>query len=62
VKEGKIMRFLILAEYVKSGKKLWWNSSVNDIWKKDTTAFLPGSLTKVKIIDVIDLSMITKEI
>jgi hypothetical protein len=54
------MRYLVLAEYVKSGKRLWWNSSVNDIWKKDTITFLPGSITQVKIVDIVDMDIIGK--
>ena len=50
------MKYLILAQYVKSGKKTWWISSVSYLWKKGTTQFVSGTTTEVKIIDIIEIT------
>lgn len=50
------MKYLILAQYTKTGKSLWWCSSDNYTWKKGNTCFISGTTTQVKILDVLEIS------
>jgi hypothetical protein len=48
--------YLILAQYTKSKKNLWWLSSDNYSWKKGQKRFISGTTTEVKILDVISIT------
>lgn len=50
------MKLLVLAEYVKTGKKLWWTSATYELWQKGKTQLISGTTTEVKIIDIIEVT------
>ena len=50
------MRYLILAEYVKSGKNTWWYSNTLELWEIGRIQYISGTTTEVKIIDIIELT------
>lgn len=50
------MKYLILAQYTKSKKKLWWVSATNYLWKKGSKTFLSGTTTEVEIIDILEIT------
>lgn len=53
--------YIVLAQYIKTGKKIWWFSSVQWEWQAGQKVFLPGTTTEVKILNVIEASKETVE-
>lgn len=49
-------KYLILAQYTKSKKNIWWDSSDDyNYWRPGKKVFLPGTTTEVEIIASINM-------
>jgi glucan-binding YG repeat protein len=51
--------YLVLAKYKKSRKTTWWTSSTSWMWTKGKGCFMPGTMTEVDIVDVIEVDEAT---
>lgn len=48
--------YLVLAQYIKTGKNTWWVSNTDWLWKAGQRKLLSGSTVEVLIKDVIEIS------
>lgn len=49
-------KFLVLAKYVKSGKKLWWLSTTEWLWKPGERTLMSGTTTEIIILSVMKIT------
>jgi len=54
--DKKVGLFLVLAQYVESGKKLWWVTDVPYLWKEGGIKLVSGTTIYANIIDVIEIT------